>query len=157
MAGKQMKLGKYQQPATKSAPQNQQLKSPPRVRQIHPLLIPSNNCRICGRDLTNPISIRRGIGPVCWKKMCLPVILAATNVFDQGAQTNVDSFPPMEDHLAKITSWECPNCEIDLHDGKTFHFRSIQGVRLHGFHDKQQIIVQCLDCGVNIRIETLGA
>ncbi|GAH26999.1 unnamed protein product [marine sediment metagenome] len=25
-------------------------------------------CRICGRWLTNPVSVERGIGPVCWAR-----------------------------------------------------------------------------------------
>jgi hypothetical protein len=27
--------------------------------------MPSNYCRICGRHLTNPLSIKLGIGPIC--------------------------------------------------------------------------------------------
>jgi len=26
------------------------------------------HCRVCGRLLTNGVSVRRGIGPVCWRK-----------------------------------------------------------------------------------------
>jgi hypothetical protein len=26
-------------------------------------------CGKCGRKLTNPISVRRGIGPICWEKI----------------------------------------------------------------------------------------
>jgi len=26
-------------------------------------------CRICGRLLTNPVSVDRGIGPVCWARI----------------------------------------------------------------------------------------
>ena len=26
-------------------------------------------CRICGRLLTNPVSVERGIGPVCWRRL----------------------------------------------------------------------------------------
>lgn len=26
------------------------------------------HCRICGRLLTNGVSVRRGIGPICWRK-----------------------------------------------------------------------------------------
>jgi len=26
-------------------------------------------CRICGRELTNPVSVEREIGPVCWTRI----------------------------------------------------------------------------------------
>lgn len=26
-------------------------------------------CRICGRWLSNPVSVERGIGPVCWARI----------------------------------------------------------------------------------------
>lgn len=26
-------------------------------------------CRICGRELKDPESVKRGVGPVCWKKL----------------------------------------------------------------------------------------
>jgi len=29
----------------------------------------STNCRICGRLLTNPVSVERGVGPVCWARL----------------------------------------------------------------------------------------
>ena len=29
----------------------------------------STKCHICGRQLTNPVSVERGIGPVCWAHM----------------------------------------------------------------------------------------
>jgi len=29
----------------------------------------STRCRICGRLLTNPKSVERGIGPVCWARL----------------------------------------------------------------------------------------
>jgi Family of unknown function (DUF6011) len=29
----------------------------------------STHCRICSRELTDPESVRRGIGPVCWQKL----------------------------------------------------------------------------------------
>lgn len=27
-----------------------------------------NTCNRCGKELTDPVSVRRGIGPECWKK-----------------------------------------------------------------------------------------
>ena len=27
---------------------------------------PGSTCRICGRALSNPVSVARGIGPHCW-------------------------------------------------------------------------------------------
>ena len=29
----------------------------------------STRCRVCGRLLTNPKSVERGIGPVCWVRL----------------------------------------------------------------------------------------
>ena len=29
----------------------------------------STTCRICGRRLTNPVSVKRGIGPVCLARL----------------------------------------------------------------------------------------
>lgn len=29
----------------------------------------STTCRICGRALTHPESVKRGIGPTCWKRL----------------------------------------------------------------------------------------
>lgn len=31
--------------------------------------IAATTCKICGRRLTNPESVKRGVGPVCWAKM----------------------------------------------------------------------------------------
>ena len=31
------------------------------------------SCNRCGKELTNPKSIERGYGPVCWKKIGVPV------------------------------------------------------------------------------------
>ena len=41
----------------------------PRARALRPTRrsdMESTNCRICGRLLTNPKSVERGIGPICW-------------------------------------------------------------------------------------------
>ena len=37
--------------------------------RAYSLFTPTTKCRVCGRVLTNPISIARGIGPVCVEKM----------------------------------------------------------------------------------------
>jgi len=29
----------------------------------------STTCRVCGRRLTHPESVKRGIGPVCWARI----------------------------------------------------------------------------------------
>ena len=29
----------------------------------------STRCRVCGRLLTNPVSVERGIGPMCWSRL----------------------------------------------------------------------------------------
>jgi len=29
----------------------------------------STTCRICGRSLTNPVSVEREIGPTCWGRL----------------------------------------------------------------------------------------
>ena len=26
-------------------------------------------CRVCGRWLTHPVSVKRGVGPVCWSRL----------------------------------------------------------------------------------------
>jgi len=26
-------------------------------------------CRVCGRPLTNDVSVKRGVGPVCWRRL----------------------------------------------------------------------------------------
>jgi len=114
------------------------------------------NCEICGRELTNPLSIQRGIGPVCWSKIWLLALLQSTSIFDQGAETNKDDYPPLEHYLAQITRWDCPLCGSDLHKGIPFHFKHESGWFLHGFHYKQQILIMCLRCKVNIPIHKLG-
>jgi len=34
----------------------------------------STHCRICGRLLTVPKSVERGIGPVCWSRLNLDLV-----------------------------------------------------------------------------------
>lgn len=33
--------------------------------------MPHTNCKRCGKELTDPVSVLRGIGPECWKKRIL--------------------------------------------------------------------------------------
>ena len=37
----------------------------PQKRRLRKLV----RCRICCRELTNPVSVRRGVGPVCWRRL----------------------------------------------------------------------------------------
>ena len=60
-----------------------------------PGLGPSNHCKICGRPLSDPKSIKRGIGPVCWEK-----VLA-----DPIAQGDKDYIPPYYERT-KLTARE---------------------------------------------------
>lgn len=116
----------------------------------------SVRCEICNRELTNSMSIARGIGPICWGKIMVIQLLKLTSVLDQGAQTNKDEFPPLEYYLKQITIWECQHCGDDLHNAKVNHYVHRSGVPLHGWHEKQWISLVCPKCRINISLIKLG-
>lgn len=52
------------------------------------------HCAVCGRLLTNPHSVRRGIGPVCWKNI---------------HELEEEEMQKLED-LDELTKYVCPLC-----------------------------------------------
>lgn len=115
-----------------------------------------SHCEICGRKLTNPISIARGIGPICWGKVFLHPLLRITEFLDQGPRTNNDNYPTLDSYLRAITRWNCPGCGTDLHDAEIHHHKHEDGWSLHGFHEKQWIYLLCPNCKINFALWKLG-
>jgi rubrerythrin len=116
------------------------------------------SCAICGRTLEVPESIKRGIGPVCWKRVGYYLLYKhISNVFDPGLSAiDPDTYPKLERYVDTITDWDCPNCGKDLHGGDVWHFKSENGWHLKGWVYPQWISIMCPDCKLSIPIEQLG-
>jgi hypothetical protein len=115
----------------------------------------ATRCIKCGRALTNPISIRRGIGPICNKKTFIGGLLRLTEFLDRGPLNNGDDhFPTLRDYLKTVQNWTC-RCGGDLRKGEPGHYKHSGGYPLHNYHDSQWIYIRCLDCHKAISLPVL--
>lgn len=115
------------------------------------------NCRICGRPLTDPDSVKRRIGPVCWKK--LQAEKRKNDQIWKDAQERY-SGPPRDGEIdlfdisAQIRDKEpACICGAVLDPGNLDHYGPHEGGDLvKGFLHKQWIFIHCDKCGYDMAL-----
>ena len=116
-----------------------------------------SHCNICGRELTNPISMSRGIGPICFAKENMQFMINLTAILDQGPENNgEDQYPTLADYEKYIKQWECRNCLSSLKGETIEHYKHENGYPLHYFHEKQWLYLKCRKCGTCWSLWKLG-
>lgn len=114
---------------------------------------PSNFCRRCGRALTDPKSVKNGVGPVCIHKM------------------DRDQAFPESDNKTKILGWDiaqkviesipsyrrdkCRFCEGDL-DHTVYYYEHDGGWFVESLGKKVWLWLECSKCGQQWSLTHLG-
>lgn len=116
--------------------------------------VASTYCQICGRELTDPESVRYGIGPVCRSRQCKnDRIWRACQ--DKGAHNEelyIEGIDIQE--LARKIYEKKPSCSC----GKTLesynleHYLHEGGEQVKGYEKPQWLYIHCDNCGYDMAL-----
>jgi len=102
-------------------------------------------CRCCGKPLSDPKSISRGLGPICWKKLANPYQELIDMILDKGIR-EVNEYPPLS-FYQKNSKRNCPSCKSLLDPLE--HFKHEGGMFIKGFKERQWIFAHCPKCEID--------
>lgn len=105
------------------------------------------HCSVCGRELENPVSVERGIGPVCWEHVKKSSEVSEGNYEEAGLRIN----PEYERLLPPLTAEEFEALKLSIKN-EGLHFPIVvNGDRfiLDGYHRARA----CLQLGIKPKTE----
>jgi len=118
-------------------------------------MVESLRCLRCGKYLTDPKSIKRGFGPICWPKVrhLIEEHEEYEDLLKGPKETN--DYPAIQDYLQYQIRNTC-ECGADMSEAPANHYEHHKGVPLHGYKKKQWIFLTCLNCGKQWALWKLG-
>lgn len=110
---------------------------------------------MCGRRLTDPDSVKKGIGPICEKKIKKMDRVWRKAGLDQG-YFNLELYPHGLD-ISKLSAEidrigpKC-NCGETLRGSNVEHYKHGSGIKVIGYQDLQWIYVHCDNCNYDMAL-----
>lgn len=114
---------------------------------------PSVHCRRCGRELTNPESVKNGIGPECIKKVGRTKNFPASDNLTQILPSHI-----ADKVLESISQWrkdECQFCRGQLNP-TVYYYEHDGGWYVEALGKKVWLWVECEKCGHQWSLTHLG-
>ncbi|MFH1613314.1 MAG: DUF6011 domain-containing protein, partial [bacterium] len=112
---------------------------------------PSGMCRICGRTLSNPKSMEKGIGPICERKHSRKIDVSQTQ--ERGKQEK-NQYPTLVDYTKQaklyISRWKIDKkcmCGKPVQNGWVNHYEHESGWYVRDYKKKQWLYFECPKCG----------
>lgn len=113
-----------------------------------------NTCKRCHRALKDPASVKRGYGPVCWKKtqvedeqqekICEPCTIAYKGLANY-------TMREIRKRILQGNIQEC-SCGEPLETGEVRSYDHDDGYDLKGFGKPQWVYHECSNCGHQLSI-----
>lgn len=115
----------------------------------------SLRCLRCGKYLTDPKSIARGFGPICWPKV--RHLIEKHEEYDdllKGPKEDND-YPMIGDYMSYQKRNTC-GCGGDLKNAQVDHYEHHKGVPIQGYKKKQWVFLICPKCTKRWALWKLG-
>lgn len=120
----------------------------------------SNVCRNCGRALTDPESVKLGIGPICRRKASVSMI--STENKNKGTKEHND-YPTLTEYSKEARNYMIKQgnhkkcmCGKPVIDGYVEHYEHDGGWYVKGYKNKQWLYFECPNCHYQYSFQHAG-
>jgi hypothetical protein len=111
---------------------------------------------VCGRRLTDPESVQRGIGPVCWRNLKKEdeKVKERHKIWNQCKHNSEDQEGIDLQDLSHLIYVKKPRCICGARDQWDFpeHYEHDGGIKVKGYKELQWVYVHCRNCNYDMAL-----